>query len=158
MLESNGPLREEVLAYYEARFGVQRSAFDGFLFHETSGEIWGTTGAPPASIAARRPSGLRVLRRTPTGLKPTSAFLTHLGPRVTAARVVLSSPEMEALLLGRRLEVEEPEGYVALCLGADVVGCGRVGDGRLQAVIPTGRRRELLLALEGTATQDEAIL
>jgi NOL1/NOP2/fmu family ribosome biogenesis protein len=155
---SNGPLREEAVTYFVSRFGVAARAFDSFLFQERQGEIWATTGALPTGISARRPSGLRILRRTPDGLKPTSAFLTHLGPHIAAGRVDLDRAALESLLLGRRLRIEESDGFFALSLRGDVVGCGRVSAGELQAQIPTGRRRELLLALADMANRDKPIV
>ncbi|RLE35736.1 hypothetical protein DRJ12_04920 [Candidatus Acetothermia bacterium] len=75
----------------------------------------------------------------PDGLKPTSTFLILLGDRIT-----LSRNDLRSLLLGRTIPASSPDGYVALSYNGDVVGCGRVRGGKLQALIPTGRRRELL--------------
>ena len=137
----------EVRAYFEERFGVDRAALCGLRFRERGDDIWADRSSEPIDIVARRPPGLRVLRRTPHGLKPTTAFLIHLGARITASRVEVDLDRLEALLMGRKLDTLQSDGFVALSYRGDVVGCGRIGRGLLRAVIPTGRRRELLVAL-----------
>ncbi len=144
MPASNEALRSEVLEYLEARFGLTPHLFAGAEFSETAdGEIWIASRGAPGRVA-RRPPGLRAVRRTPTGLKPTSAFLVSVGPQVSRSRVSLERDALVQLLLGRRLPCEGPDGYVAVTYGRDVLGCGAVGDGTLRSLLPTGRRRELL--------------
>ena len=137
----------EARACFEGRFGVDRTALSWLRFHQRGDEVWAVSASVPIGVVARRPPGLRVLRRTPHGLKPTTAFLIHLGPRITASRVEVGFDCLYALLLGRRLDCDQPDGFVALSYRGDIVGCGRIGRGSLQAMIPTGRRRELLIAL-----------
>ena len=151
MHDSPDPRRSDAVDYFARRFGVHADELSALSFKEWREEIWAVSGPPPAGIASRRPPGLRALRRTPTGLKPTSAFLVHLGSRINASRVELDLRSLESLLLGRRIETDATDGFVALCFRSDVVGCGRALAGSLQAVIPTGRRRELLLALADIA-------
>ena len=137
----------EACAYFERRFGVDRATLAELHFHQRGDDIWAVSAAAPIDVVARRPPGLRVLRRPPHGLKPTTALLIHLGTRITASRVEVDLDRLEALLLGRRLDTDQADGFVALSYRGDVVGCGRIGRGLLQAMIPTGRRRELLIAL-----------
>ena len=144
MPESNGSIKGEVLSFLEERFGVSPSYLDRLNFQERSGQIWVTTGPSPLGIARKRPPGLRAFRRMPDGLKPTSSFLILLGERITSSRIDLSRDELYSLLLGRPAATAGPDGYVALSYNGDVVGCGRIRAGKLQALIPTGRRRELL--------------
>lgn len=80
-------LKNEVLTYFETHFGVAAKALAGLIFQEKDQEIWATSALPCEGISSRRPSGMRILRRTPSGLKPTSTFLQLLGERITAARV-----------------------------------------------------------------------
>ncbi|MGB2983889.1 MAG: hypothetical protein WBC63_08545 [Candidatus Bipolaricaulia bacterium] len=144
---SSDRLSDEARDYFGKRFGVDRDTLIDLQFHEHGDDIWADTTSPALEIACRRPPGLRVLRRTPQGLKPTTAFLIHLGVRITASRVDLTLEELEAIVLGRKLDSSHSDGHVALCYRGDVIGCGRVNRSLLQAVIPTGRRRELLEAL-----------
>jgi len=144
---SNDPLRSEVIALFASRFGVPPETFDEIRLEEHRDEIWASTLFPRPNVASQRPAGLRALRRTPKGLKPTSAFLIHLGSRIEQSRIELELAPLEALLLGRRLDSDASDGFVALCFRGEVVGCGWARGGSLQAMIPTGRRRELLEAL-----------
>jgi hypothetical protein len=145
---SSETLRREVEGYLSARFGLPSSLFASAQFTETGdGEIWVSTDMP-AGIRTRRPPGLRALRRTPSGLKPTSAFLVSVGPYVTASRVSVEEDGRRSLLLGQRAACPHSDGYVALTHRGDVLGCALVADGTVHALIPTGRRRELLGILD----------
>jgi hypothetical protein len=144
LLASNASLREEVLGYLAARFGVPHPAFANAQFAESAaGEIWISSDAV-GGFRTRRPPGLRALRRTPTGLKPTSAFLVSIGALVASSRVEADVAALRLLALGRRIPCPHADGYVALSYGGDVVGCGLVADGVVHCLVPTGRRQELL--------------
>ncbi len=144
MPASNEAPRPEVLNYLAARFGVSPPTLAGTAFSESSdGEIWISSDAP-AGLRAPRPPGLRAFRRTPSGLKPTSAFLVAIGPAVVSGRADVDAASLEQLLLGHRIPLGGDDGYVALAYDGYVVGCGAISDGILQSLIPTGRRRELL--------------
>jgi NOL1/NOP2/fmu family ribosome biogenesis protein len=144
LLESNDSISREAVNYFEERFGVPREAFAELRFFEKGVEIWASAGVPPSALRARRPAGLRALRRRPDGLKPTSSFLMTLDRWISRARFEISRDDLLQLLLGRRLSTGAPDGYVALSFRGHIVGCGRAHSGALQALIPTGRRRELL--------------
>jgi len=82
-------------------------------------------------------------------MKPTSVFLMALGDRITRSRIAISFEELRALLQGQRIPTtSDDEGFVALVYLGDVIGCGRIRGGRLQALLPTGRRKELLDILD----------
>ena len=147
MPESNGSPREVLLAVYGRTFGVAESDLGRFTVEAKGEEIWATTAPAPARVHTRRPAGLRAIRLMPDGPKPTSAFLAALGDRVHASRVDLDFDTLRSLLLGRRVATDHPNAYVALVYEGLVLGCGRVRHSELQALIPTGRRRELLEVL-----------
>ncbi len=149
MPDSSAP-KEEALRFFGERFGVPRGALEGLSFLERREEIWACRSLPPPGIESDRPPGLRALRRQADGLKPTSTFLIALGPRITASRVDLGADDLRRVLLGQRIPAPQgqTEGHVALCFRGDVVGCGKVRGGVLAGLIPTGRRRELLGALD----------
>ncbi|MGC9529398.1 MAG: methyltransferase RsmF C-terminal domain-like protein [Candidatus Bipolaricaulaceae bacterium] len=137
---------EEALAFLAAHFGVVD--LPGLVV-EPDGDLWLTTaGEPPASVPCRA-IGLRLLRRLPGGLKPTSFGLMALGDRIRRQRVELSPRQLWTLLHGRPLPYhgDASPGYVALCLNGEVVGCGLLQGGHLRCQIPTGRRRDLLNAM-----------
>jgi NOL1/NOP2/fmu family ribosome biogenesis protein len=143
--ESPAP-SHEILDYYRDHFGVSKDLLRSLRITVHKDEIWATTAEPLAGIHAARPMGLRIGRTFPSGLKPTSAFLTAIGPSIKRSRQRVDLETLRELLLGHRVTCSDgdTEGFVALEYGGDIVGCGRVHRGKLQALMPTGRRRELL--------------
>lgn len=110
--------------------------------------IWLTTAPDWPEGVRIHAMGVRLFRVQRQGFKPTSFGLMVLGPRITQRRVELTREELRDLLLGRVLPKEGlPEGYVALCLEGEVLGCGEVRNGKLRSHIPRARRQELLVVL-----------
>ena len=143
-----GSLRDDVVGYFAERFGVDLSDLERFLFVEHAGEIWAATAAAPSVLSLARPAGVRALRRMESGFKPTSTFLVLLGERIRAGRAEVETQEdLAALLLGKDLPSSLGPGFAAISFRGDVVGCGTVREGRIRALIPTGRKKELLEAL-----------
>ena len=140
-------LRNEAIAFFETQFGVARAWLGELQYVERKGEIWATSAQAIPPLASPRLPGLRILRRSPNGLKPTSVFLTLLGDRITARRVAADLDQIRKLLLGQWIPTDISDGHFAIEFRGDVLGCGRASDGRMRALIPTGRRRELLNAL-----------
>ena len=147
-MPSCASLRDEVVGYLVERFGVDRSGLDRFHFDEQRGEVWAATCVAPSNLSLSRPAGVRALRRTQSGFKPTSAFLALLGGAIRAGRVeVEKKGDMVALLLGKELLCSLDSGFAAISFRGDAVGCGAVREGKIRALIPTGRKKELLEAL-----------
>ena len=151
MPKSNTP-RDEAIGFYETEFGVDRAWLEELSYHDRQDEIWATSARALPPLASPRLPGLRILRRAPGGLKPTSVFLALLGDRITSRRVDVDLPTLRALLLGQWVPTGAADGYVAIVHSGDVFGCGRARDQRMRALIPTGRRRELLNALPSSGT------
>ena len=143
-------LHEEVTSFFSSRFGVVREALKDLSFVERGGgEIWATSAPTPTGIASSRPAGIRMLRRMPRGFKPTTAFLCFLGDRIVAARMEVEDIAiLQQLLLGQPIDYTIDDGYVAISYRGDVLGCAAAKDGRVRALIPTQKRRELLGWLE----------
>ncbi len=139
--------RSEAITYFETQFGVARTWLETLRYVERQGGIWATSATDIPPLASPRLPGLRVLRRAPAGLKPTSVFLALLGDRITVRRVEADSGQLEKLLLGQWLATDLSDGHFAVVFRGDVLGCGTARGSRMRALIPTGRRRELLNAL-----------
>jgi len=140
--------REEAIALFAERFGVDRAVLSTLTFVAGPDDVWASTAASIEGIHAVRPPGLRAARRMRGGLKPTSTFLRAIGPQITASRAELDDPRvLERLLLGHSVDTPLPEGHVALSYRGEILGCGLVKAGQLRAVLPTGQRNELLKAL-----------
>ncbi len=126
-------------------FGVQEPPGNLVLRGDS---IWLTTAEDWPEGLRVHALGIRLFRIQSHGLKPTSFGLQALGPLIRARRVEVSRPELRSLLLGRALPKPDlPQGYVALCLDGEVIGCGEARDGRLRCHIPLGRRQELLVVI-----------
>jgi NOL1/NOP2/fmu family ribosome biogenesis protein len=138
-------LRSELTDYYERQFGIPRAVMDSLELEMNREEIWGGTAKRLPGIQAVRSMGLRVGRAFHGGIKPTSVFLAALGPYVTRSRISVGWDDLRKLMLGQSIPCQQPEkGYVALDYEGDVLGCARLHGGRLQALIPAGRRKDLL--------------
>lgn len=112
------------------------------------GDVWLTTASEIPKGLRVHAVGVRLWRAQNGKLKPTSFGLQALGPLIKARRVEVSRSELKALLLGRAINKPGlPQGYVALCLEGEVLGCGEVRGETLRCQIPLGRRQELLVAL-----------
>jgi NOL1/NOP2/fmu family ribosome biogenesis protein len=147
-LPSYASLREEVVGYLTARFGIGGPELERLLFLERGGEVWAATCRAPETLSLARPEGLRALRRVEGGWKPTSALLEVLGRSITAARLEVEGvDELCALLRGQEIPTSTSSGFVAISFRGDVLGCALARNGRARALIPTGRRQELLEAL-----------
>jgi len=141
----NASRRAGILEYLQRQFGVPPTTFaDVALVEGVDGEVWVSTPAAASATGARRPPGLRAIRPSPQGPKPTSAFLVSLGHLIVSSRVEFDAGALRALLLGRRLSAPSDDGYVALSFEGRILGCGLVSDGVVRCLIPTGRRQELL--------------
>lgn len=156
MPESNASPRERLLEFYGRAFGVPEEDLSSLCVTEQGAESWVASAQFSPEVHTRRPPGLRALRWMPDGPKPTSTFLSALGERIRRARIDLDLATLRALLLGRRVPVARPDSYVALSHRGLVLGCGRVQRSELHALIPTGRRRELLEVLEDTKPPETA--
>ncbi|MCS7240232.1 MAG: hypothetical protein NZ651_03185 [Candidatus Bipolaricaulota bacterium] len=135
---------KEALQYLRM-FGVEEVSGQLILRH---GAFWLTTASEIPEGVNIHSIGVRLLRAQEHGLKPTSFGLMLLGPKVKSRRVEVSRRELRELLLGRGLRKPGlPQGYVALCLDGEVLGCGEVRGEVLRCQIPLGRRQELLNVL-----------
>ena len=137
----------DAVSFYETEFGVARRWLERLTYHERGDEVWATSASDIPPLDAPRLPGLRILRRTPHGLKPTSVFLALLGDRITKRRAEVNLEDLHSLLLGQWIPIDLPDGFAAIVFEDDVLGCGRASHGRVHALIPTGRRRELLGAI-----------
>lgn len=138
-------LRQAVTTFYVQQFGIPESFMQDLHIEANKEEIWGGTGTVLPGIYSPRAIGLRIGRNFPKGFKPTSVFLTALGPLITRSRVAVDLGQLRKLLLGQRIPFSgTATGYVALSYAGDILGCGQSRGQKLRALIPTGRRKELL--------------
>lgn len=138
-------LRQQITTFFVQQFGISESFIANLTMEANKEEIWAGTGMVLPGIFSPRAIGLRIGRDFSGGFKPTSVFLTALGSLITRSVIDVSLEELRSLLLGQRIPYAGAEvGYVALSYQGDVLGCGQCRNDKLHALIPTGRRQELL--------------
>ncbi|MDY6770870.1 MAG: hypothetical protein SV186_02825 [Candidatus Nanohaloarchaea archaeon] len=134
--------------YFADRFGVDEDAWDGYGFHERGGDIWLVSD----DVELREEFvavGIRLLRDTGIGLKPTTYGLQVLADELQDRVVDLDEAELERLVFDREtLATELDGGYVALRFRGRIIGCGLVSSRGLETQIPKGRAQDLESMLE----------
>jgi NOL1/NOP2/fmu family ribosome biogenesis protein len=133
--------RNNVLSFFEARFGIPASTFARYALLERRK----TYVLLPHSEHIRRLAsfqvhqvGLPLLRKIRQHLKPTTAGLQHFGHLATRHIVDLSPELCHALLYYRMLtwEASYQPGYVILRSEGHILGCGLYTPGLLRSQIP----------------------
>jgi len=135
----------------ETRFGMNPEALDPFLVAARGRDLWVLRRVEgpdldPAPLRVVAP-GLRALRRTGTGWRPTTGFLRLVG-HALRQRVARLDRERGDELLDRRegpAPPGTPPGLVAVAIDGRVIGAGFVREGRLLLELP----RSLLPAVRG---------
>ncbi|PSQ32217.1 hypothetical protein BRD09_04365 [Halobacteriales archaeon SW_10_68_16] len=143
------PTREEVLEWWEERFGIEPAVFEGHTFWERgNGKIWAFRAdlATPVEIEAL---GMTFLRTRQEHWKPTMAAVQHFGEQATRNVVHLDREAAAEFLTGRdqELDWDGDWGYLVvthdLAGGAEPLGVGLYVYGELRSQVPKGRRRDL---------------
>ncbi len=138
--------RPEVLDWWESRFGIPPSTFDGFTFWEKgAGKVWVLHGAveTPCPIEAL---GLRCLHTRQEHWKPTTNAVQRFGHAATRNRIHLSTAEATAFVAGEDQEIDWDGDWGYLIATADIggrqapLGVGLYTYGELKSQIPKGRR------------------
>lgn len=143
------PTREEVLAWWERRFGIPPSTFEEHTFWERgSGKIWALAGDAVNPIAIEG-LGMAVLRTRQEHWKPTTNAVQRFGRAATKNVIELSADEAAAFVAGhdQHLEWGGDWGYLIAATevagGREPLGVGLYLRGELRSTVPKGRRREL---------------
>ncbi len=131
----------------ERRFGAGE-ALEDYRFVERSGDYW----IIPSEMDLHEDyitAGLRAIRDTGIGLKPTTYFLQILDEKITRNRFMLNRKLFEKIVINRdtienkKLPEELENGYVALEFRGSIIGCGLKRNSGLVTQIPKGRSKIL---------------
>ncbi|MFB6132578.1 MAG: hypothetical protein ABEJ44_04140 [Halanaeroarchaeum sp.] len=142
------PTREDVLSWWDERFGIGPETFDGYTFWEKgAGRVWALPYdlSGPVEIEAL---GLPVLRTRQEFWKPTTDAVQRFGTAATRNVVELTDEQAARFLAGDDQDVEWAGDWGYLIGTHDVadavepIGVGLYTYGTLQSMIPKGRRRE----------------
>jgi NOL1/NOP2/fmu family ribosome biogenesis protein len=134
--------RQEILDYFEARFGIEAAVFDSVELLERGIHIWCVAASPalPAVLGWRiETPGIRLLRRTNFGFKPTTFGLQVFGSGATRNVVRLPWAEANRFAKGETITgfFDLEPGYVIVRVEEFVLGCGLYKpDGRLLSQMP----------------------
>lgn len=135
------PARQDILGWFETRFGIPLSAFESYhLMERRHGYVLIPVSAQVETIVSFKVQnvGLPILRKMPHHLKPTTAAMQRFGHLATRNIVDLDRARMVQLLRDQAYQVEmglEP-GYVLLRFEAKLLGCGIYTPGQLRSLIP----------------------
>ncbi len=132
--------------HFLKRFGVAEDILNHYRFFFRGNAIWmtGANPLPPWSEEKIQRLGIRLLRNTGKGWKPSTPALQLLSRFVTANRVDVTVSEWLTLITGDSVVPAQASrdqlspGYVALCFKGEVVACGYFEKGRL--VLATSRQ------------------
>jgi len=143
------PTRQEVLDYFEERFGVGRETFADHSFWERGrGKIWVLAGAEP-SPAAVEALGMTFLRTRQEFWKPTMAAVQRFGDRASRNVCHLDREAARRFVAGEEQDLEWDGDWGYLVVTHEVagepepLGVGLFTYGTLRSQVPKGRRREL---------------
>jgi NOL1/NOP2/fmu family ribosome biogenesis protein len=138
------PGSSDAWGYLRDRFGVERNEVAGELVMQ-SGDAWLSSSGTDCETP-----GVRFVRFTGIGPKPTTYALQLLGDTVDRNRVELSEQELNQVLDGEMVDRDvESEGYVALVFRGRIAGCGLYRDGVVSSRIPKSRAGQLRPLVEG---------
>lgn len=143
------PTREEVLAWWDERFGVPPDVFDGHTFWEKgSGKLWAFSGDVP-SPATIEALGITFLRVRQEHWKPTTDAVQRFGQHATRNVIDLEDEQARAFVAGEDQERawDGDWGYLivthTIAGEPEPLGVGLYVYGELRSQIPKGRRRDI---------------
>lgn len=140
-------LEHKGLNYLKERFEVALDDLKGLELIERHEDLWLASEESTNYDVETR--GIRALRATGMGLKPTTYLLQYLEEEISRNLVEISDEECGKLLARKDMiprDMKE-EGYVALKYEGRVLGCGFYKNGKISSRIPKGRSNELLKAI-----------
>jgi NOL1/NOP2/fmu family ribosome biogenesis protein len=143
------PTREEVLAWWHERFGIEPAIFEEYSFWERgAGKIWIFHGEldTPVDIEGL---GMTALRARQEHWKPTLEAIQRFGNHASRNRIHLSRSGATGFMAGndQKLDWDGDWGYLIvthdLADEPEPLGVGLYVHGELRSMVPKGRRREL---------------
>ena len=120
---------EEFLDYLEGRFGISRESLRGYSVFVSGDSLWVFSGdaSVPGAVSCAESVGVRALKGSGRGPKPTSAFLRLVGRHATRNVVDLEDEDQLLAFMGGGIVAGEfpvDPGYVVVRFRGEVLGCG----------------------------------
>ncbi len=141
------PSSKRCETYIKERFGVEKILRE-YNFVERSGDYW----IIPENMEVTGEyitTGIRALRDTGVGLKPTTYFLQVVGEDISKNVFKLDRTSLKKMVFERekirlnQCEDKVENGYVALEFMGEIIGCGLKKNDGLVTQIPKGRAKIL---------------
>ena len=141
--------REEVVGWWDDRFGIPRETFEGYTFWERgAGKVWIFHGDVPDPIEVEG-LGMTFLRTRQEHWKPTTNAVQRFGRVATRNVVELDSERARRFAAGedQKLQWDGDWGYLAvvheLAGGLEPLGVGLYLHGELRSTVPKGRQERI---------------
>lgn len=133
--------RSDAYSYLERRFGIKEQELKPLTLRERNGDFWLVKGETELNIET---DGIRALRVSNRGFKPTTYFLQLAGESIENNIINLSEEELEVLLDREMIERTGMEkGYVALEYDDTILGCGYFMNDKVSTRISKSRSEHL---------------
>lgn len=143
------PTREEVLEWWDERFGIQPSAFRNHTFWEKgAGKIWAYSGDAPSPVEIEG-LGMTFLRTRQEHWKPTTNAVQRFGHRANENVIELGGRQAVRFLAGEDQEInwDGDWGYLIVTHEyageSEPIGVGLYLYDELRSVVPKGRQESL---------------
>lgn len=143
------PTREEVLAWWNERFGIQPAIFEDYTFWEKgAGKLWAFADDAPSPVSIEA-LGITFLRVRQEHWKPTTETAQRFGRYATKNVIDLDDRQARAFVAGEDQELawNGDWGYLivthSIAGEPEPLGVGLYLHGELRSQIPKGRRREI---------------
>ncbi|WP_280536478.1 hypothetical protein [Halopenitus sp. POP-27] len=144
------PTREEVLTWWEDRFGIDRSVLEPYTFLEKgAGKVWIYRGeaTDPCRIEAL---GMTFLRTRQEHWKPTTRAVSRFGRHATRNVVELDPAEAARFVAGEDQPIDRWNGDWGYLIAAhelagdrEPIGVGLYLHGELRSRVPKGSRTDV---------------
>ncbi len=133
--------REQVLSFWEGRFGIPKKTFDPYLLLSTAKNYWLFISPPDIKALQSlrvQTIGLLFTRKVSRYLKPTTTAIQRFGVLATKNVIKLSYPELDRLRCERKIpyQADISDGYVIISCEEKIWGCGLYITGRLISYLP----------------------
>lgn len=134
--------RQEILEYFEGRFGIPREVFDRVAFLREGKTVWAAgrvEGFEEVVTELRiETPGLPLLRQRGVLWKPTTAGLQRFGASAGKNVIELTGEALSAFLSGQAVRPSDDlePGYVVVKTEGMVLGCGLYGRAGVKPQLP----------------------
>lgn len=141
--------REEVVEWWDDRFGVPPETFDGHTFWEKgAGKVWAFAGDLPDPCEVEA-VGMVFLRTRQEHWKPTGDAVQRFGRHATRNVVHVTDEQARTFVAGEDQELDWDGDWGYLVVAHDIagepepLGVGLYVYGELRSQVPKGRRRDI---------------